>query len=281
MKTDHTGGPPDFYIGWQDKAPTAHAGAVRWVVLFLAMMVPIVAGLLVWQQRGFSEGVFEYGQPITLEGQLIRQPIPFLRLPVKNAAPDAPLFERVLLIGYGKHGAEPTIRQWEQKHGSLTSKNLKISGTLIYHEGHAALELSDEANALLSVAAPTTPVTRPTAQVLGRVVVQGEITDPKCFLGVMKPGDGRPHRSCAVRCIAGGIPPLLWVRNGKNRENGYVLVGPNGEPINQQILEKVGRSARVQGRLEKADNWLILYVDAPVEVAQPRADAEVGIAMCE
>ncbi|GAB3642541.1 hypothetical protein [Spirosoma arcticum] len=271
---------PDFYIGWQDKAPPLYARAVRWAIGLLIVLVPAVAALLVWQQRGFSEAVFEYGQLTTLEGQLIRQPVPFLRVPVKNAAPDAPLFERILLIGYGKHGADATLHQWEQRYGSLAGKTLKIRGTLIYHEGHAALELSEETDALRTVATPAQSPAAPVVSSLGQAVLQGEITDPKCFLGVMKPGDGRPHRSCAVRCIAGGIPPLLWVRNGTGRENGYLLVGPNGEPINEQILNDVGRGVRVEGRLEKADNWLILYVDGPVGVARLRADVVAQIAMC-
>ena len=273
---------PDFYIGWQDKAPAAYAKIVRRVAWGLLLLVPTIAGLLVWQQRGFSEAVFEYGQLTTLKGQLIRQPVPFLRVPVKNAPANSPLFERVLLIGLGKHGADSTLQQWEQRHGSLVGKNLKIRGTLIYHEGHAALELTEEADALLAVSTPPQPV--PTLTLapnsLGQVTLQGEITDPKCFLGVMKPGDGRPHRSCAVRCIAGGVPPLLWVRDGTNHENGYLLVGPSGEPINDQILANVGQGVRVSGRLELADNWLILYVDTPITITQRLPDVVDQIALC-
>lgn len=269
----------DFYIGWQDKAPSAYAKAVRWAVFALVALVPTVAGLLVWHQRGFSEAVFEYGQLTTLDGQLVRQPVPFLRVPVKKALAK-PLFERVLLVGNGKHGADATIRQWEERYGSLTGKNLKIRGTLIYHEGHAALELSEETDALRSVSTPAQPPTNPVVVALGEVTVQGEITDPKCFLGVMKPGDGRPHRSCAVRCIAGGIPPLLWVRDGNGWENGYVLAGPNGEPINDQILNEVGHNVRLRGRLEQADNWLILYVDTPVQTIRLRTDVLAQIALC-
>ena len=271
----------DFYIGWQDKAPSASARAVRWAVIALVILVPTIAGLLVWQQQGFSAAVFEYGQLTTLDGQLVRQPVPFLRVPVKNAPANAPLFERVLLIGLGKHGADATIHQWEQRYGSLAGKNLKIRGTLIYHEGHAALELTEEANALRTLSAPAETSENPVAVMLGPVTLQGEITDPKCFLGVMKPGDGRPHQSCAVRCIAGGIPPLLWVRDGKGGQNGYVLVGPTGEPINDRILNDVGRGVRVKGRLEQADNWLILYVDAPVKTVRLRADVLAQIALCE
>ncbi|CCH53675.1 hypothetical protein BN8_02789 [Fibrisoma limi BUZ 3] len=281
MKTDHTGEPPDFYIGWQEKAPPTYARPVRWVVLLLVVLVPAMACLLVWQQRGFSDAVFEYGQLTMLEGQLIREPVPFLRVPVKNSPPDAPLFERILLIGYGKHGAEATIRQWEARYGSLHNKKIGVRGTLIYHEGHAALELTEEASACRTVAPLPPSLAIPTTQSLGEVTLQGEITDPKCFLGVMKPGDGRPHRACAVRCIAGGIPPLLWVRNGKGRENGYVLVGPNGERINDQILKAVGQNVRVRGRLGQADNWLILYVDAPTELTRLRADVLAQIALCQ
>jgi len=39
----------------------------------------------------------------------------------------------------------------------------------------------------------------------------GEIVDSKC-LGVMTPGQLTTHRACAIRCISGGIPPVLHVR---------------------------------------------------------------------
>jgi len=275
MKTD-----PDFYIGWQDHAPGTYARVVYWVIGLLVGLVPAIAGLLVWQQRDVSMGVFEYGRLTTLQGQLIREPVPFLRVPVKSADPKTPLFERLLLIGYGKRGAAATIRQWEEYYGPVAGKTISVRGTLIYHQGHAALELTEEALSLRTVAAATAPPADSAAQLLGPVTVQGEITDPKCFLGVMKPGEGRPHRSCAVRCIAGGVPPLLWVRNGRGQENGYVLVGPAGEPINERVLAEVGRGVRVTGRLKKADNWLILYVDAPIEVVPMRMDRISQIAMC-
>jgi len=257
---------PDFYIGWQDKASPAFAKPVRWVVIGLFVLIPVVAVLLVWQQRGFSDGVFEYGTLTTVEGQFIQEPVPFLRISVQSKPGATPTYERLLLIGFGKHGAESTIEQWEQKHGSLTDKTLKVSGTLIYYNGQAALELTEQADALLAVSTPKITST-PVSILLGRTEVTGEITDPKCFLGVMKPGDGRPHRSCAVRCIAGGIPPLLYTTDPQRTGTGYILVGANGQPINAQMLGFVGKNVRMQGQLERADNWLILRVDAPVSVA--------------
>jgi hypothetical protein len=285
MKPDN-----DFYIGWQADAPTLFRKAVRWALIVLAVVVPLLAGLLVWQQQGFSGAVFEYGKLTTLEGELIRTPVPFLRIPVKQTVGNALLFERVLLIGYNKRGADSTLNQWEAKQGPLANKTLTVRGTLIYHDGKAALELTEEADALVRVSGPTQPL-RPEpgkTQVqpitdtgsLGMITITGEITDPKCMLGVMKPGEGRPHRSCAVRCIAGGIPPLLSVRNRKGQANYYLIVGPTGQPLNASILTDIGRPVRLRGRLEQADNWLILYTDSVQPIAQAPLDEAFQIAMC-
>jgi len=271
---------PDFYIGWQDKATPAINKPVRRVVIALFVLIPVLAGLLVWQQRGFSGAVFEYGQLTTVQGQLIRQPIPFLRMPIQSAPGSAPLFKRILLIGLGKHGADSTLHLWEQQHGSLAGKNLTVRGTLIYHEGRAVLELTEQANALLSVSTPAQPPAPPVSVPLGPVLLQGEITDPKCFLGVMKPGDGRPHRSCAVRCIAGGVPPMLYVNNQQGLRNGYLLLGANGEQMNDQLLAYVGQGVQLRGQLEQADNWLILRVQAPPAVMPLLADMGGDIALC-
>ncbi|MBO0932317.1 hypothetical protein [Fibrella aquatilis] len=274
MKND-----PDFYIGWQDTAPPASARVVRWVVVGLCMLVPLLAGVLVGQQRGFSTAVFEYGQPTTLTGQLIRYPVPFLRISVKNSPASAPRFERVLLIGYGKHGADSTLDSLERKYGSLSGKQLTIRGTSIHYDNHAALELTDGVGALLRVLTPKNLPAAPPVQLLGPVTAQGEIVDPKCFLGVMKPGDGRPHRSCAVRCIAGGIPPLFWVRNPIGRETAYLLTGPSGEPINGQVLNNVGQLIRLTGQVEQADNWLIMKLETG-QLAIIRLDVRSQIALC-
>ncbi|ADB38545.1 hypothetical protein [Spirosoma linguale] len=256
----------DFYVGWQDKASPIFARPVAKAAIGLIVLTPLLALLLVVQQRGFSDAVFEYGQLTTVEGQLIRSPVPFIRVPVRGSTSATPLFERILLIGLGKHGADSTLHQWEMAHGSLTGKTLRVRGTLLYHEGRAVLELTEGANALLTVSTPSAPPAMTASIPLGKVTLSGEITDPKCFLGVMKPGDGRPHRSCAIRCISGGVPPLLYVNDGHSGRNGYVVVGADGEPINKQILAYLGNRVQLRGHLEQVDNWLMLYVDAPVQV---------------
>ncbi len=275
----------DFYIGWQGTAPPAFANPVRRVAIGLFVLIPVLAVLLVWQQRGFSDATFEYGQLTTIEGQLIRGPVPFLRVTVPTPAGTPVLFNRILLIGLGKHGAEATLSNWEQQHGSLVGKHLTVRGTLIYHEGQAALELTEQADALQRVSAPAEVSPPSDALPIGNVTLRGEITDPKCFLGVMKPGHGRPHRSCAVRCIAGGIPPMLYVNDGQGQRHGYLLVGPTGQPINQELLAFVGKGVRVRGYLKQTDNWLMLFVDAPIEAVTLERrpfliDEQTAISMC-
>jgi hypothetical protein len=80
----------DFYIGWQDKASPTFARPVRRVAIGLFVLIPIMAVLLVVQQRGFSDAMFEYGTLTTIEGELIREPVPFLRVPAKGSSRPLP-----------------------------------------------------------------------------------------------------------------------------------------------------------------------------------------------
>jgi hypothetical protein len=53
----------------------------------------------------------------------------------------------------------------------------------------------------------------------GRVTLRGEIIDPKCYIGAMKPGGGKTHKACAQLCLSGGIPPMLVTRNRQARRH--------------------------------------------------------------
>lgn len=47
------------------------------------------------------------------------------------------------------------------------------------------------------------------------MTLEDEIIDPKCYFGVI-PGKGKIHRSCAIRCISDGIPPVLATTDKNN-----------------------------------------------------------------
>ncbi len=89
----------------------------------------------------------------------------------------------------------------------------------------------------------------------------GEIVDSKCFLGVMNPGQLTPHRACAIRCISGGVPPVLLVRQRDGPAIYLLLVSAEGKPVNKQVLDMVAEPLEITGEVERQGELLILRAD--------------------
>ena len=75
----------------------------------------------------------------------------------------------------------------------------------------------------------------------------------------MKPGEGKVHKDCAIRCILGGIPPVLRVQNEKGEANYYLLVGPHGEKMNEAVKDLVAEPVEIEARAVQQGDWIILY----------------------
>jgi hypothetical protein len=250
----------EFFIGWQDKAPGAYAKKIRRLVIGLAGVVVAVALGLVLNEKQFIASTFEISRLRTLEGILVNEPVPCLKMPVGADARGVPQFQRVMLIGFGKKGAQPTLQAIEAAQGqALNGKGVKIEGKLIYFDGLPAMELSNGVDAFkgFSENLKDAPSLR---QNLGDATLRGEILDPKCYLGVMRPGEGKPHRSCAVRCIAGGINPLFKASTGSANQYFFML-DSRGKPVNQQVAEYVADEIQLCGAVEQWDNWYVVKVD--------------------
>jgi hypothetical protein len=80
--------------------------------------------------------------------------------------------------------------------------------------------------------------------------LEGEIVDSKCHLGAMNPGAGPTHRLCAIRCLRGGLPPLLALPDGR-----AVLLTTAGGPAGPLVLEHVGVPVRLHGRPGAVGAW--------------------------
>ena len=123
------------------------------------------------------------------------------------------------------------------------------------------MQVSGNDNPLVSVSNNKTDVSLlPQQKDLGNMKVKGEIIDPKCYFGVMKPGEGKVHRDCAIRCILGGIPPVMLVTNAKGEKNYYLVVGPNGEKMNKAVQEYVAEPVEMEAHLIQYDDWIVMYV---------------------
>jgi hypothetical protein len=74
----------------------------------------------------------------------------------------------------------------------------------------------------------------------------------------MNPGRLTPHRGCAVRCISGGIPPVLLVHEKDGSKRTYLLVSNDGSPVNKQVLEMVAEPVEITGDLIQQGSLKIL-----------------------
>jgi hypothetical protein len=234
-----------FYVGYR---PRADAATRRFVLAVVGIGGALAIGglaLLAALHPRADAGVFEWGATRTFEGVVRATPVPRLELEV----PGAPGLRELLLVAAFKHGAQELV-------APLDGRRVRAQGTLIHRGETAMLELGDAACEDLGPAAPAQA-----AQPLGDIVVRGEIVDSKCYLGVMKPGHLKPHRDCAVRCISGGVPPLLMVRGADGMATYFVLIGTHGEAINRAVLDFVAEPIEVSGSLERAGTLSYLRID--------------------
>jgi hypothetical protein len=150
----------------------------------------------------------------------------------------------------------------------LDGKAVSLKGTLIYRANQTMIEVAE--NSLRALDRPLTPALSPsdgergtnvTSVNLGRQTLTGEIVDSKCYLGVMNPGALTPHRACAIRCISGGIPPVLLVRQTNGPALYFLLVSRDGRPVNKQVLNLVAEPVEITGDVERQGELLILRAD--------------------
>ncbi len=260
----------EFYVGYHEKAPPATGRFVRVVVGVIAVACVVVPLGFTAAQRPFSTATFEFGSLRELSGFVTRDPVPMLRVVVGYAQGEAVVVSLPLLAP-GKFGGARVLDAIEKMidpsippvlSQEVATLEVTLRGTLVYHDGKTLFELSEGEETPVSVdvlaegALPKVKV-----ESLGRTTLRGEIVDSKCYFGVMKPGLGKPHRSCAIRCISGGIPPVLMVRNAEGDADYILVVGPEREPVNERILDYVAIPVEVEGELERFDDWLLIRTD--------------------
>jgi hypothetical protein len=244
----------EFYIGWMPKASAGFAKHVKRVLLVLFPVALIIGYLLSTSQKKFSTANFEFGKTTVVKGVYYNSPVPMLKVFDKNN-----LSITLPLVGYGKHGAETAIIELEKEKGvSLNGKEVTLKGTLIYGDGKTLLQVDKNDDPIVNIGAESSVQLQ--QKDLGTQTIRGEIIDPKCYFGVMKPGEGKVHRDCAIRCILGGIPPVLHVQNEKGESNYYLIVGLNGEKMNEAVQDFVAEPVSIEAKVVQQDDWIVLYV---------------------
>jgi len=245
----------DFYVGY---LPTPARDA-RWTRRFVTLVVLAALALAAVFNafaRPSGTGVWENGREVMLEGELLARPFPMLRVARGDGS-----VERVLLVEMGKHGADARVAPFARVDGTRIAA--KARGYLIERDGQRMLELSEDAP--ISPGGVLPPETVP--ERAGTVVLDGEIVDSKCWLGVMKPGDGKAHRDCATLCIRGGIPPSIVCRATDGSLRRALVVGQDGVPLSIEVLAPwIARPVRMRGTADIADGLAVVRVEQLGEI---------------
>lgn len=244
----------EFYIGYVEKIPMRTKGALKRIVFFLLLIFILSAVLFSTGQNEFKNSTFELGQVNELTGTLYKYPTPMLRVQVAENS-----YKNIVLLGFGKFGADKEIQEIEAEVSQVEGMEITLKGTLIYYDGKTLLQLEKDhkPHKILKKSRQS----RPLKFNLGSAELEGEIIDPKCYFGVMKPGFGKIHRSCAVRCISGGIPPVFLTSNEHGESSYYIITDMQGNAINKDILPYVGKPIKISGQLEQIEDWLVLKTD--------------------
>ncbi|MCI0746125.1 MAG: hypothetical protein L0Y58_12035 [Verrucomicrobia subdivision 3 bacterium] len=246
----------EFYIGWQSKAPPGIGSQVRQTVVLLLALAIVLGILLGVAQRTIGVSVFEWGKVKSFSGILKSQPYPHLLVTRPGAKAAPATFSSYYLVKPFKFGFDADAAS------RLDGQKVKLKGTLIYRANQTMIEVVD--GSIEPIGSPeelphATPAVQPVS--LGQRTLVGEIVDSKCYLGVMNPGQLTTHRACAIRCISGGIPPVLLVRQTNGPALYFLLVSRDGSPVNKQVLDIIAEPVEITGEVERQGELLILRAD--------------------
>lgn len=245
----------EFYVAYIDGS--LGVKTKRTLKLFTYSVITIVIlGAIVFSftQSPFKNSSFELTSETKVVGIFHQSPYPMLRVEIADKT-----FKNILLLGFGKSSANPFLKKIKSETKNLNNAKISIEGNLIYYNGKTLLQITNDQK--ISLIKEKGNSALPSKNNIGIKVFEGEIIDPKCYFGVMKPGKGKIHRSCAIRCISGGIPPVLAATDNNNITQYLLLTDLNGNPINTEVLDFIGKPSKVKGMVEQFDDWYFLRID--------------------
>jgi len=228
---------PEFYVGYHPSAPPRLGRLIRIAVGALLAGAVALAWLLVSGQGPFQPSRFEFQQYREYRGLFSAWPYPT----ISTADAD------YLLVGEGKHGAAALVPH------EADGRVVRLRGALAQNGSNRLLELQPGSFGLVD-----SPPSRRDVLRYRPASLSGEIVDTKCFFGVMNPGSGKVHRDCAARCISGGVPPGLLVRDASGAARVFLLVGRDGVSLGKHLLPYAAEPVTVSGVIARAGSQWIL-----------------------
>lgn len=231
--------PSDFFVGYQP-TPRRLFHFLRAAALGTVFVASALSALLSTAQRDPGSGRWDVDSLVTVEGTLREAPYPVIDA-------GGPL----LLVGQGKRGAAERVK-------GLDGEIVRVRGSRIERDGLRLLEIADADDAIEPLRAG--PIAASPPATAAPVTLRGELADPKCFCGAMKPGGGKTHKACAALCLRGGIPPVLVTRNGDDKLRYYLLANASGDALAGDDLARI---VRVAGDVVEVSGTVVASADLP------------------
>ncbi len=227
--TTSQAGAPDLYVNYLPM-PVRHKRFLRVAVPITLWVLCTLTAIYTLSQPDPGPAVWDDGKSVTRTGIMVAHPYPILFTDA-GAIP---------LVETGKRGCRDVA--------AFDGRRCTVTGWPLSRDGRHMLELdpTDAAIAALE-ASPSVRMTRPT--LVGPITLRGEIVDSKCFLGAMKPGNGKTHKACATLCIKSGIPPSFVTQSTNGTTTHYLLTNPQGERLDAEAWPYIADPVEIRGEL--------------------------------
>lgn len=271
-----------FFIGWDKNRMNLAIPSLIWALAM--MIIAVLFGLsFTFLEQKISTYQIDYLKTNEIQGLLVARPFPHLIVADNKDINGAPKFSAILLVDALKKGASSRVTTYlNNEPNSYVSIKGYSSNNLIRCSdndpdcssiceqcifGNHTMPLMEILSGSMGITPSKTPLifqqfdakSQPTNKTpITRI---GEIIDPKCFFGAMNPGNGKVHLSCAVRCIEGGIIPMLRYEDEKG-EHFALLHNPKGEPANDLVKNFIGLPVQITALSQKYLNWEIFTIQS-------------------
>ncbi len=238
----------DFYVGY-GKAPASFARFSSVISILLLTIAALSAIAWAMTQDDTGDGQWRTSTTIELEGKVVFEPYPMLKTLNEDGS-----IETYLLGETDKKGADERAAPFE-------GQMVKVKGVEIVRGPRRILTLEATDSPIVVSDTPDQTIQSNEFESLGTFTLKGEILDSKCYLGVMKPGEGKTHKACATLCILGDIPPLFLIKHADDTESAYLVTGPTGKAIRDEILPFVADPVQVSGEVGWQDDMPVFRID--------------------
>jgi hypothetical protein len=219
---------------------------LQWTVPTLGLVIVALAIAAAGSRPDPGPAVWNDAKAREFKGTLIVDPYPLLVAPAGSTAGSPTVY---LVVEMGKHGGRADL-------SALSGRSVTLSGWLLERDGRRLIELEPGEKSVRLDA--DHPAVRAERKKIGQVTLQGEIVDSKCYLGAMKPGEGKTHKACATLCIRGGMPPMLVSPSPVGGRDYLLLVDTSGGRLPSDFWPLISEPVQVTGELESLGDLRIL-----------------------